>query len=369
MEMDAITAHLDRGWDLLGRGDFSAARVSAHHILQLDSDSPEGHTLLGAIAAAEGDPEEALELFRRALDADPDYLDALIYAAETAIHPLGDFAYALTLCDEAEELIGEQEEMLDVWLLRAEAHIGQGDCQAAQRALDMLPSGGFPEASYQLRVGRVCLDVDRRQEAIERLEHALEEPSCALDAHYLLGLAKESEGRLAEAMHHLLKVHQLDNQLPRPNWAQPPERFREMAERAVGALPDSVSAQLAGVPLQVREYPALELVADGFDPRAMVMFAGISAEAAAAAVSSTRRRRPSNGDPSEAASDPEPGGELAVDRDGAALSCVFVFQRNVERFACSVDAAAEELRRALVQEAGFFYALDDDEIERLLEAH
>lgn len=46
LDMDAITAHLDRGWDLLRRGDTMGSRLSAQHILELDEDSPEGHTLL-----------------------------------------------------------------------------------------------------------------------------------------------------------------------------------------------------------------------------------------------------------------------------------------------------------------------------------
>jgi Tfp pilus assembly protein PilF len=91
MDMDAITAHLDRGWDLLGRNDYAGARLSASRIVELEPERPEGYTLLGAITAAEGDPEGAMDLFRRALDSDPDYLDAIFYAAELAIHPMGGF--------------------------------------------------------------------------------------------------------------------------------------------------------------------------------------------------------------------------------------------------------------------------------------
>jgi predicted RND superfamily exporter protein len=67
LEMDAITAHLDRGWDLLQRGDLVAARVSAHQILQLEAESAPAHTLLGAVAAAEGDLDEASESSFRTL--------------------------------------------------------------------------------------------------------------------------------------------------------------------------------------------------------------------------------------------------------------------------------------------------------------
>ncbi len=55
LDLDAITAHLDRGWDLVQKGDLARADLSARRVLELDGDSPEAHTLLGAIAAARGE--------------------------------------------------------------------------------------------------------------------------------------------------------------------------------------------------------------------------------------------------------------------------------------------------------------------------
>src|SRR5579883_3679418 len=93
--MDQISAHLDHGWDLLGRGDYRGARVSAKRVIELDSDSPEGYTLLGAIGLGEGDPEDAMEQFSRAMELDPEYLEPMLYAAETLIHVFGDCESAL----------------------------------------------------------------------------------------------------------------------------------------------------------------------------------------------------------------------------------------------------------------------------------
>ena len=66
MGMDQLSAHLDRGWDLIQKGDLRGARASARRALEADKDSPEAHNLLGYVAAQEGDADEALEHYRQA---------------------------------------------------------------------------------------------------------------------------------------------------------------------------------------------------------------------------------------------------------------------------------------------------------------
>lgn len=353
LDMDAITAHLDRGWDLLGRGDTMAARVSAHHILQLDGESPEGHTLLGAIMAAEGEPEEAMELFRRALDNEPEYVDALLYAAEIAIHPLADFEQALKFCDEAEELVAEgEEEALDVWLLRAEACIAAGSRGMANRALDALPKPPYPDPAYNLRVGRLCLDLERREQAVALLEQALEQPSSRVDAHYFLGVALEQEGKSLEALAHLFSVHALDKETPRPRWALDDAAFESLFERVLTAVPAPYTEQILGVPHRVEDVPPLELVAEGLDPRAAVFFAGMPPRAEEGDGAARRRR----------------GATPAAAEVSAVLAAIFVYKRNVERFAGSAAAVRGELYRAVVQELSFFFGLDDEGLDELLDA-
>ena len=49
--MDQFSAHLDRGWDLVQRGDPMGAEQSARRALELDNQSPEAYNLLGYVAA------------------------------------------------------------------------------------------------------------------------------------------------------------------------------------------------------------------------------------------------------------------------------------------------------------------------------
>src|SRR5689334_8081131 len=80
--MDQFTAHLDRGWDLVNRGDYPGALLSAQKSLELDPESPEAHNLIGYIHQAEGRSEDALEHFRQAIAIDETYVEAMLNAAE-----------------------------------------------------------------------------------------------------------------------------------------------------------------------------------------------------------------------------------------------------------------------------------------------
>ncbi|MET0594739.1 MAG: tetratricopeptide repeat protein, partial [Polyangiaceae bacterium] len=107
--MDQFSAHLDRGWDLVQRGDTRGAEASARRALEIDPQSPEAFNLLGYVAALEGDPSEAIENYRQAIALDETYLEAMLNAAEVYIHPLGDFDQAVEMCSEALDLAETDE--------------------------------------------------------------------------------------------------------------------------------------------------------------------------------------------------------------------------------------------------------------------
>lgn len=338
LEMDALTAHLDRGWDLLQRGDLVAARVSAHHILKISADSPEGHTLLGAIAAAEGDPDEAMDLFRQAMDLDPEYLDAVLYAAELAIHPLGDWEQALELCEEAEQLAADPEEELDVVLLRAEALLSAGREVDAAKAARQIPPRPFPAPAYYLRAGRVMLETGDTQQAIELLRQALGHPDSLADAHYYLGLAQESLGESDEALEHFFQVAALDRMQPDPAWAFSKDDFEQVVRESLQQLSRQLVGQLDGVPLRVLDHPGLELIAEGFDPRGTVFLAGAAGP-----------------------EDEEADGPGETERAGQARpSCIFVYKRPLERLARSSSEIPREVLAALEHEALLFLGLEGE---------
>src|SRR5262245_59456538 len=115
--MDQLSAHLDRGWDLLQKGDLRGARTSARRALEVSREAPEAHNLLGHVAAQEGDADEALKHYRQAMAMDEWYLDPMLGAAEVLIHPLREWDEAIGLCDEILEIAEGREEIADALLI------------------------------------------------------------------------------------------------------------------------------------------------------------------------------------------------------------------------------------------------------------
>src|SRR6188472_3323694 len=68
--VDQLSAHLDRGWDLAQKGDAAGANACARRALEIDSQSPEVHNLLGYTSALSGESEEALEHYKQAIALD-----------------------------------------------------------------------------------------------------------------------------------------------------------------------------------------------------------------------------------------------------------------------------------------------------------
>src|SRR5215510_12945512 len=156
--MDQFSAHLDRGWDLVQRGDTRGAEASARRALELDPNSPEAHNLLGFVAALEGDGEEAIEAYRQAIALDETYLEAMLNAAEVYIHPLGDYDQALDMCDQALELAEVDEEIIDALLVK-------GDMEEAARVVRRVPDGPYDNPSHTFLVGRAFYEIGEADRA------------------------------------------------------------------------------------------------------------------------------------------------------------------------------------------------------------
>jgi tetratricopeptide (TPR) repeat protein len=341
-EAEALADQIDKGWDQLGRGDLEAARTSADTILKLFEESPEGHALLGAIASASGEPEEALEHFQRAIELDADYLEPILFAAEVCID-LGDTEGALALCDDADELELSGEEQLDVTLLRAEAYLTSGDLDSAGQMAMAIPPPPYADPKSLLRAGHVFVEVGRLEEAVEAGKRAVEIEELRCDGHYFLGQVLEVQGKHEQALDHFLLSHELESTIGEPPWAVAGEQFEKLVEEAYDELHPSLRARLNGVPRQIAELPSPELIAEGFEPRAMVYFAGVP-------------------------SDPllEASGSDVPEEDPAAsrrlrLTGIFVYRRNVLRFSRSLTEAGKELGAELEREARAFFALMDPE--------
>jgi len=266
--MDQFSAHLDRGWDLVQRGDTRGAEASARRALELDPNSPEAHNLLGYVAALEGDGEEAIENYRQAIALDDTYLEAMLNAAEVYIHPLGEYDQAIEMCDQALDLAEVDEEIIDALLLKFDALLAKGDTDEAARVVERIPSGPYDNPNHTFLVGRALYEIGQTERA--------------------------APGR---------------------------EAFAGLAQKAIAGLNPVLRRYVDAADVYVSDVPGMELVAEGVDPRALVLLDGL--------ISDELSR----------------GG-----RADAPCARIFVYAINVARLAGSVEGIEREISLALERE-------------------
>lgn len=315
MGTDALSAHLDRAWELLSTGDLRGARASAKRALQLVGDSPEAHNLLGQVAAQEGEADDAMEHYRTAMALDDGYVDPFLNAAELMLHPIRDYDGAIELCDEVLEFVDTNDEIVDAMLLKFDALLGKGDDEAAKRLLDALPDGPYEQPGQSFLVGRALFEAGHVERAEPHLQDAMRAEPDSPDPRYYLALVCDVRGDWGAATEHMLACRALDRALPPVAWALPREQFERSVARALQGLPPERLKSLDGAIVVVDDSPGVEAVVDGIDPRAPVLIEGV-------------------------------GDDAQPDRPGR----VFVYQRNLERGCGGVEDLDDELAHTLAEE-------------------
>jgi predicted Zn-dependent protease with MMP-like domain/Tfp pilus assembly protein PilF len=329
--MDQLSAHLERGWELIEKADFAGAENCAERALALQADSPEAIVLLGEARNGQGDPEGAVEHFERAFEIDPDFGDAAARAAETYLCALGDYDRAIELCDAA---IDTLEDPTDAVLLKADAELCKGEAKAARRTLKSL--GELSELEQHLHAGRLWLDVGEPGRARKHLEKVTAEDPEDGDAWHALGCVFERQGELGEMIRCWKKVRELDLKTPRPPWAITEAEFEKIADKALREIPPRARELLQNVPIMIADYPTVEIIADGMDPRMMGFFSGV----------------------------PYPD-KSNIAGQAPHLDCIFLYQRNIERESPTREVMLDEIRTTVLHETGHFFGLDDDELDEI----
>lgn len=314
--MDQFSAHLDRGWDLVQRGDSRGAEISARRALEIDNQSPEAYNLLGYVCALQGDFEDAVENYRQAIALDDTYLEAMLNAAEVYIHPLGEYEEAIQMCDQALDLAETDDEVVDALLLKFDALLGTNEIEEARALCTRFPKGPFENPNHSFLVGRALYEVGNILEAAPLIEEAAKSNPLNAEAFYYLGLIRDDAGDTAGATRAFLRSRDLDLQAPPPAWALTSETFEATVNSVVDSLDSPLRSFLRISEVYVADVPGVELVVDGVDPRALLLLDGIAASGDSALPSAR----------------------------------LFVYQRNLERVAGTVDLVASEIKSALERE-------------------
>jgi tetratricopeptide (TPR) repeat protein len=314
--MDQFSAHLDRGWDLVQRGDSHGAEMSARRALELDGQSPEALNLLGYVCALQGNFDEAVEHYSQAIALDDTYLEAMLNAAEVYIHPLSDFDQAIQMCNLALDLAENDDELVDALLLKFDALLGKNDPEAAREVCRFFPNGPFENPNHAFLVARAYYEIGDVEQAAPLVEQAALNAPNNPEAHYYLALLRDERGDTAGATQAFLRSRELDFAIPSPPWSLTAETFLMTVRQAIQALDPALREYLRTDEIFVADVPGVEVVVEGVDPRGLVLLDAIA---------------------------PHSEGEKPSAR-------LFVYQRNVERLAGTVEAVQSELQAALERE-------------------
>lgn len=345
--MDQLSAHLDRGWDLVARGDFSGAMVSARKSLEIDGECPEALNLMGFIHAAEGEPELALERYRQALEVDEGFLEAMLNAAEVLIHPMGEIDDALTLLDDALECCETPDETTETLLLKVAALLQHGDRDGAIAVVNKIPSGPYENPQMEFLVGKAHFEVGNLDAAQPLIEEAARKPKQDNpDVFYYLGLILEAREDARGATVAFLKTRELDEALPEGARLSR-EQFEKRARAAIARLPRALSDKLEGALVVVGDRPGAEVVAEGVDPRTPLLLDDVRRQS----LPDSRKENESQND-NEPSNTVEPRGHSKPLDDPAAarVERLFLYQNNLERSLPNIAELENEILRLLWQE-------------------
>jgi tetratricopeptide (TPR) repeat protein len=337
---------LEAAREYFDQGHFEQALSCAAQAAALMPSDVLAHVERANALAALDRTDEARLAFARALAIDPDSLDALYGAAHLYVVQLPSTRELDELgslyADRGFELAQTQHDAelsLSFARLAAMAYNDVGQAKEALERADWVLERKKGDADALYERASALFELCRFDEARPAFEALLKDPERAAFAHRHLGLVLERQGKQVEADRHFEAASKLDPKGLPPSVLLSPDEFRAELAKAVQALPADMRQDLAGVPVQPEDLPALEdLVAN--DPPLSPQILGLF-------------RGPPLGEACE------PGLDGAVEDP---CRSVVLYRRNLARAVKTRDELLEQIRVTLLHEVGHLRGEDDGEL-------
>ena len=337
--MGRYQIYLDKAYDAIERRAYNEAIQWCKKAIDVDGSAPEAHHARGEALDASGMWEEALQAFDRALERDPEFVDALLSKAEILADSPDRGEEALPLCARAESVLATLDE--DQYLL-AESFFIRGKAlhtldrldealEEYEKALALVPD----QPEYLVEKGILLFSLIDYEGAEEVLRLALKTDPDNPDVQYTLGLVFEKTGHEAEALEAFAAAHRLEPTRHPPILRVARERFEAEVEKALAAIPAELGKHLENVVVTVEDTPARDwLTESGHDPQILGVFEGPT------------QNQQANGVP-------------------AMPARITLFQRNLEKMCETEENLMDEIRVTVMHEVGHYFGMSEDDLRAL----
>jgi predicted Zn-dependent protease with MMP-like domain len=224
------------------------------------------------------------------------------------------------------------------WEQLAEA-IALGEFDRAEALIDDL-ADDYGDDDPELAFERIVLiwERDGPISAIAPLDELLRREPEHADAHYLRGLACDELDDQVGMVEHFMQVLELDAELADEQILGEPEELdfiENTAEQVLARVPDEFRAFLHNVPIVLEPRPHPSLVREGFDPRSLGLFEGMAHD------------------------------QLESGAPVTAPTRIVLYYANLLGEFPDRDDLADEIEITILHEIGHYFALDEDDLERL----
>jgi len=373
---EALVADLlDRAGKLFDADDFEGALACSEEAARQAPRSVEAHHDRAAALLHLGRTEEARDSLALALSLDPDDTETLEASADLYINQLSASADRSAIgLEHARRAFRrasghDRQRASRLALLEGQALIDLGRAEEAVRRLNVALqlSPRFDAAHYEK--GVALFELCRFAEARRAFQKVAASSSDRAHALYHLGLIEEREDEEQVAEGHFAEATSRDPvAFPQPPVVSAAE-FAERVRRVVSELPEDARADLAHSQLETADLPALDdLIAEKppLSPTILGLFRGLpigfdgDANRRPQAARAAKGRRPATaGGPTT--SPDEDSAQAPPERPQCAPSerAIVLYRRNLLRSVRDASALDEAIRRTLLHELGHLRGEDD----------
>lgn len=341
---ERLLADLEKAFEALEEGRFDDAETVLERCQRIDRKNPDVVTLAAALADAKGDSDAALAQYQLLVQLRPDDPMPRICIARLQLKDKEDPAAALATVEAAFDYIDEEADLVEAVYVKTEALIAMERLEAAREALGELASSVIDDPELALDIGELALAAEDAPTALKWIEtartamresdHSDEEKAAyEADALHLIGRVHEATDERDKMIAAWQQVLVLDRAAPAGHLSVSDDELEQVALDTLAELPPEIRTRLEKVPILIDGLPSTDIVADGFDPRALGLFQGTAMPDAGSAI--------------------------------PAVTNILLFKKNLERFATDEDHLAEEIRITVLHETAHYFGLDEEDLEKL----